>query len=120
MSKAHRVRQELGRLAFERGRAHEVLVLEIVNELRADHQWIRSARLATPEEDRRGIDVVVTTDVGDLYLQVKSSPLGAARFHAGSRTTLIGCVVVAPKRTRARVLAVLSQLLAEVQRRRGQ
>ncbi len=36
--------------------------------------WFMSARLATKEEDRRGIDVVIQTSInGPIHIQVKSS-----------------------------------------------
>lgn len=58
-----------------RGRYSECRVVDLV--LRLGEPWIFGARLATKDEDRRGIDVVVATDVGGLPLQVKSSEKGA-------------------------------------------
>jgi len=43
--------------------------------------WFILARLATPREDRRGIDVVVMTrDLGEIHLQVKSSLTGVVEY----------------------------------------
>ena len=42
--------------------------------------WIHTVRLSTEEEDRRGIDVVFGTDVGNIYVQVKSSYVAKKRF----------------------------------------
>lgn len=73
--------------------------------------WIRSVRAAYHWEDAQGIDVVVETDDGELYLQVKSSPKGAARFDPRGRP--IGVVVAGdaePEVVRRRVLAALERL----------
>lgn len=39
--------------------------------------WVADARLATRDEDERGIDIVVEDDAGQRWLQVKSSKRGA-------------------------------------------
>src|SRR5271156_1710138 len=41
--------------------------------------WMKTARYATREEDRHGIDIVVETDVGRLFVQVKSSQRGVEK-----------------------------------------
>jgi len=38
-------------------------------------------RISTEEEDRRLIDAVVETDVGQFFVQIKSSHKGAERFY---------------------------------------
>ena len=59
--------------------------------------WYVSSRLTTPEEDHRGIDVVVqTTDVGCFFLQVKSSPTFVQKFLLGKTKTRIAIVVIRP------------------------
>lgn len=59
--------------------------------------WYVSSRLATPEEDHRGIDVVVQTkDVGCFFLQVKSSLTFVAKFLLGKTRTRIAIVVIRP------------------------
>lgn len=74
-----------GDAARERGTANEGRLLSAVLSLRAGASWILEARAATPDEDRRGIDVVVISDVGPLRLQSKSSTGAARRFvgHGG-------------------------------------
>ncbi len=42
--------------------------------------WFRGIRNATNEQDSKGIDVVVRTDMGEILVQIKSSVLGADRF----------------------------------------
>lgn len=46
-------------------------------------EWIYSGRPATHEEDCRGIDCVFETDVGELYIQVKSSRDAVEKFMRG-------------------------------------
>lgn len=56
-----------------------------------------SGELSTaPTEDARGIDVVVETDVGKLYLQCKSSHAAARCFRAKKRSSAIAVVVMSP------------------------
>jgi len=90
------VPREIGRLANERGRKNERRVVA-ASALITD-EWMSGARPATPEEDARGIDVVVlTNDMGNLYLQVKSSWCGAKiarekpRFSCGPVEVVVAC-----------------------------
>lgn len=62
------------------GDVHERQVLDIAKVALHGRPWIRSVRLSTLEEDRRGIDIVVETDLGDIYVQVKSSEGGANKY----------------------------------------
>lgn len=59
-------------------------------------EWVVGVRHATPEEDARGIDVWVKTDVGDVPVQIKSSHRDAASFVSKPRDIEIICVVFAP------------------------
>lgn len=65
------------------GRNNERRVLDALTEeiLRAGSiPWIANVRLAMPEEDARGIDVIFDTDVGKIYVQVKSSKKARSEF----------------------------------------
>lgn len=42
--------------------------------------WFHGIRPGTQEEDYRGIDAVAFTDVGKIFLQIKSSKSGARKF----------------------------------------
>ena len=53
-----------------------------------------SARAATRAEDHDGIDVVVESDVGKLFVQVKSSRTGKAAFAERRRRAHVAVVVV--------------------------
>ena len=69
-----------GHRSGEKGRLAEERCVNIVARLSAKLPHITSVRLATEKEDARGIDVVVETDLGKLYLQVKSSHYGAHKY----------------------------------------
>jgi len=80
------VARVLGKIGNERGRANEHHVLEACL-LPSRPAWMTGARAGTRVEDHAGIDVVVESDVGKPYVQVKSSRTGkAALFRRGSRT----------------------------------
>jgi hypothetical protein len=78
--------------------------------------WVLGARRASPEEDASGIDVVVESDVGPLWLQVKSSYFGKARFLAKAPRPGIGVVVIMPYDPEA---AVRVKVYSELGRRRA-
>ncbi len=75
-----RENETTGQRANEKGRLAERRCLASVLNLTSRSTWIYEARLATLKEDARGIDVVVETDLGKLYLQVKSSHYGAHKY----------------------------------------
>ena len=71
-------------IANQRGRTSEQRVLEAC-QLPGRPAWMKSARAATRAEDHDGIDVVVESDVGKLFVQVKSSRRGKADFEEKRR-----------------------------------
>ena len=76
-------------LELERGHRNEERALEVI--ISAKLNWVHSARLATKEEDSRGIDIVLETDIGQLFFQIKSSYYGMKKFidkHGNSRTRI--------------------------------
>jgi hypothetical protein len=87
------IKRLVGRLAAERGRAGERHVLAACA-LATRPAWMRRVRAATREEDRHGIDVVIESDVGKLFVQVKTSLAGKAKFEARRRHARIVVVVV--------------------------
>lgn len=67
---------KIGRLIGER---REEQLLDLLSQF--SHSWVDTIRRSTREEDILGIDIVVQTkDVGNLYVQVKSSQNDARRF----------------------------------------
>jgi hypothetical protein len=83
---------EIGRIATEKGRRAETRALEAVK--RITKSWMRSVRAASLKEDAAGIDIVVESDVGKLYLQVKSSKGSAKSFAKRPRRQHIEIIVV--------------------------
>lgn len=58
-------------------------------------QWVASVRLSNKTEDNRGIDLVFETkNIGDIFLQIKSSYMGAKKFTEKRRSSLIKVVII--------------------------
>jgi hypothetical protein len=87
------INRQFGKVANQRGRGNEKRVLDACL-LAARPGWMQAARLATREEDHDGIDVVIESDVGKLYVQVKSSRRGKAAFLESDRRARVAVVVV--------------------------
>lgn len=72
---------------IERGNSAECRLVAIITQAIAGRHkhpdWLYSADLGTVANDRQGIDVVVVTDVGPLFLQVKSSNGLCEKFEFG-------------------------------------
>jgi hypothetical protein len=83
----------LGQIGSDRGRVNERKVLEACS-LPGRPAWMTSARAATKAEDHEGIDIVVESDVGKLFVQVKSSRRGKAKFQERRRRAQVAVVVV--------------------------
>lgn len=84
-------------------------------------KWAIFARRATPEEDALGIDIVVQTDVGALFLQVKSSRMAAREFAKKHHSQPIECIVAGCDETtlRGRALGALWRARIRVMRARS-
>jgi len=54
------------------GKRRELRTLELILAMRSSNPMIISARLATKEEDASGIDIVIDTANGSMFVQVKS------------------------------------------------
>ncbi|HZU96090.1 MAG TPA: hypothetical protein VFF73_05230 [Planctomycetota bacterium] len=110
MKKGQRALELMGTAARRRGRDNERRVLQALLE-GARPEWLESARMATNEEDHRGIDVVVASDVGDLYLQVKSSKTGAKAARPSPHRALVIARAGEPLATiKGRALTALAAL----------
>lgn len=99
MARSHRItsfHKALGSATNQKGREAEIAVLAtlIRSEGNPLPAWVEAARYSTPDEERRGIDIVVMTDVGRLFLQVKRSREGVRRFLKAHAHTRIQTVVV--------------------------
>ena len=78
---------ETGRKSQETGKARENLVVSALQEdgYKYVPEWLKFARLATHNEDSKGIDIVVDSDVGKIYLQVKGSSAHQIQFEASHK-----------------------------------
>lgn len=76
------------------GLKNENLVCEILNAGPCP-DWFISATKSSKDDDRRGIDVVVkTADLGNLFLQIKSSTARAIAYSARKRSYLVGVIII--------------------------
>ena len=84
---------------------------------------MQAVRKATRGEDHGGIDVVIESDVGKLYVQVKSSRCDKAAFQERTRRARVAIVVVHAGDSREallrRVVGEVAKLRAEYLRERG-
>lgn len=107
-------------VARERGQQSEDCVARAFESIGSPPwpDWVLSARMATPEEGMREIDAVVESDVGPLYLQVKSSRSQARKGKDRRWRKRIGTVVIRkPHRTeghRAGVIHMLTMLRTRI------
>lgn len=83
--------------------------------------WIKSVRLATQEEDRRGIDVVFATEVGEIFVQLKGSSFGKEEFfrrqNNGEVDWRIVVVVIFPSDLPIRIREIVTPLISKEYKR---
>lgn len=73
----------IGKVGLERGHRLEQRIVEAFQNIQGKSEkpdWFQGIRLSNPNQDRKGIDVIVESDVGDLYLQIKSCSNGKIKF----------------------------------------
>lgn len=85
-----------GVLSRLKGQLAEERVFRAAIGLCETYDWIFAARPANRKEDGRGIDIVVYSEWGKLYLQVKSSHSGARRYRDKRPTAKTMVVIVDP------------------------
>jgi len=113
------VKKLINRTNAERGRTVERAALASLREDGVQlPSWMQGADQATAEQDAGGIDLVIRSDVGDLYLQLKSSIGGARKFEEhGRRRRRIEIVVVHDTADSA---AIRRSILAAAERLRNE
>jgi len=90
-----RVRSLLGTLGQQRGREREAMVSMAFRESPTiKPEWYRGFRIATKKQDRRKIDAIVETDIGDIYIQIKSSLSGIKKFQSERGCRPIAAIIV--------------------------
>lgn len=75
-----KIRSLIGKIGNQRGLRNEQRFFKAIANFPEKPRWWLDVREKTPEEDQKGIDAVVTTDVGKLFLQIKSSLRGKKKF----------------------------------------
>jgi Double-stranded RNA binding motif len=121
------LRNELSRLQILYGRqvqdkgfrAERRVLHAICDPLEPLPMWILGARIATKDEDSHGIDVVVATDCGPMWLQVKSSQSGKKKHEKKYPDAPIAVVVVQPDDTDNYVLGQIISGLRSLRTKRG-
>ena len=82
--------------------------------------WIRETRLATPEEDRCGIDIVFGTDKGAVLVQLKGSRMARTQFQtrqdAGKVSKDIKIAILQPSYDSKKIRQILVPIVAERRR----
>ncbi len=84
----------LGEIKRSRGKKHEDRFIKAMEEGTNFPSWYRGVRKATRAQDRRQIDAICDTDVGEIYIQIKSSHSGRIKFEEKHGRSGIVCVVV--------------------------
>lgn len=101
------------------GDKNEQRVLEILTAAHAAGElpgWITAVRVATEEEDAQGKDLIVTTDKGEVGLQVKSGRSGYVEFRRRAEHAMIALVMVKKRFTDQ---GVLKKALGELEEIHG-
>ena len=108
-------------LTLEKGRRNEERFFEAMNDVSAKNlpPWILRAHRPTSKQDKyEGIDAIIeTSDVGRLFVQIKSSTAGEEKFKKGrhfQRNRSFVVVVVSnydtPESIRVKTRKLLSEL----------
>ncbi len=101
--RAFQIPRLIREIARRRGRENEERFLSSFTEEELKREnlpvWFVRLRRSTPEEDRRGVDAIMETDVGGVLFQIKSSEGGVAIFQRKHPKTHIICVVVRPEQS---------------------
>ena len=115
--KAKHIRSIIGRIGKKKGRDGEDRILLVLkNSQDSWPGWLKSVRLATKEEDKKGCDIVADTDVGNLYLQIKSSITGVKEFKRRQRKKMIAILISRPEMSQTQII---NQSLQSLQSLRG-
>lgn len=102
------MRRGVGRAQAARGADSEASVLEIIQRIGPESPWFVSARKASPDEDRAGVDAVIVLRGAEILVQVKSSLAGARKFEQRGRGGIRVIVAsLSPELTEARVRDLL-------------
>lgn len=116
-----RLHQTIRELGEERGRRSEDLVFEAFAERPPDAPaWFKCLRRPTLEQDRfQQIDVIVETlDLGEIYIQVKSSLTGLRKFEQQWHPANVRGIVISLDQDDARIRALVYDACAHLRTKR--
>ena len=85
-----------GQAANRKGKLAEDRVLSAAFVVCEKEEWLYVARPATMMEDHDGIDIIVYSSIGKLFLQVKSSHCGARQFRYKRPDAKVIVIIVDP------------------------
>jgi hypothetical protein len=114
----------LKKVAREKGKDGEIRIINSLENNKDNWpQWIIEIREATKDEDKKGCDIVVKTDIGKLYLQVKSSWTGVKDFNSKRRSKIIATILSRPEEDETKLFNIaikkLSSMRKEILERRN-
>lgn len=116
-------RSAIGRAEHRKGMSREDAVFHAFDPLGAVPSWFYSIRRPTHEQDSRGIDVIIESDVGDLYVQVKSSKAAARNFNSHPRRLPIHAVWIhansSEQQIRDKIVSAAQRVRAQILEKRG-
>jgi hypothetical protein len=111
----------------EKGRLNERRVIDAIEIVRCRDPWfwwIWSVRPATEQEDHRGIDAMLQSEIGAIIVQVKSRGRGAQEYRQRARRCGADprdiAIVVAPDDDEALLRAVKGALVSVYEHRVGE
>lgn len=118
MARVSRLVRSNGR---RRGRESEALAVDaFVDQDFHPPTWFHGIEPSTHEQDQRGIDAVVHTDVGDIYVQIKSSLAGEEKFRARQEESpRLAHIVLAIVRVGESSMETRATILRAVEERRA-
>ncbi len=78
--------------------------------------WLYGVRKGYEEEDHHGIDFVARTDIGDIFIQIKSSESGALNFKNHPKYNPLTALVVIKARDDEKVVS--TKVISTLSRKR--
>lgn len=114
------VRSTLGKIGQERGRENEERTFRVLTSYSVP-AWFLKIDRATFEEDQDGIDFVVHSDVGKLFLQIKSSETGRMNArNPKNKAIVVINAKMSDEEVQAKLLAALGSVRDKFLKMRGQ
>ena len=97
MSKTHKLKsinRTYGQIGNRKGSRAESRAFDSLSKYYREVPWIKFVRWSSCEEDLAGKDFVIGTDIGPLFLQIKSSKKNKEKFDQKKRRAEIQSVVI--------------------------